>query len=203
MKALAIVLALCVAGLLAFIIVGRTGPAAAAAPAPAAAAGSAIARGKYLVTVIACNDCHSPHDQTGKVIAGKELSGHPENAPLPEWDPSLFKRNVVATFDPTMTAFAGPFGVSVAPNITPDLETGLVVSAEGLIQSWRTGNHWKFNRPVLPPMPMESFKTLSDEDIRAIYAYLMSVPAVKNKAPDSVVGPPPGAPAAPPAGASK
>jgi cytochrome c553 len=201
MKSLAIVLALCVAGLLTFIVVGRS-PAAAATLSPAAV--SPIARGQYLVTIIGCNDCHSPHDQTGKVIAGKELSGHPENAPLPEWDPSLFKRNVVATFDPTMTAFAGPFGVSVAPNITPDLETGLVVSVEGLTQSWRTGNHWKFNRPVLPPMPMEAFKALTDEDIRAIYAYLMSVPAVKNKAPDSVVAaPPPSSGPPPPAGSSK
>jgi len=203
MKALAVVLALCVAGLLAFIVVGRSTP----TNVPAPAAVSPIERGKYLVTIVGCNDCHSPHDQTGRLIAGKELSGHPENLPLPEWDPSLLKRNAVATISPTMTAFAGPFGVSVAPNLSPDLETGLVVSAEGLIASWRTGNHWKFNRPVLPPMPMEAFKTLTDQDIRAIYAYLMSVPPVKNMAPNSTVAPPPpGAPAAgatPAAGASK
>src|SRR5262245_17091672 len=127
MKALAVVLALCVAGLIAYIVVGKTAPAQGVVQATAPAAVRPLERGKYLVTVIGCSDCHSPHDQTGKAIAGKELSGHPENLPLPEWDPSLLKRNALATIAPTMTAFAGPFGVSVAPNITPDLETGLVV----------------------------------------------------------------------------
>jgi len=181
-RALAIILGLCVAGLVAYIVVNR-------APAPAEPAQivkqDPVARGKYLVNAMACGDCHSPHDQTGRPIPGKEFSGHPEGAPLPNWDPQMLKQGVVSTIAPTLTAFAGPFGLAVAPNLTPDLETGMVVSAEGLIESWRSGKHWKFNRPVLPPMPIEHYKSLSDEDIRAIYSYLMSLPAIKNTTPTS------------------
>lgn len=193
MRAMSIILALCVAGLVAYIVLGLR----AAAPAPAAVP-DPVARGKYLVNAMACGDCHSPHDQTGRPIAGREFSGHPQDAPLPQWEPPMLSKGAVSTIAPTLTAFAGPFGVSVAPNLTPDLETGMVVSADGLIESWRSGKHWKFNRPVLPPMPIEHYKALTDEDIRAIYSYLMSLPAVKNAAPNSLPSPLVGGPATPP-----
>jgi hypothetical protein len=185
MRILVVLLALCVAGLAAFLFVRPPAP----APTPVAAAPTPIERGRYLVTAMACGDCHSPHDQTGRPIKGLEYSGHPHDAPLPQWDPELLKKGSVATIAPTLTAFAGPFGVAVAPNLTPDLETGMVVSAEGLIESWRSGKHWKFNRPVLPPMPIQSYGSLTDEDIRAIYSFLMSLPAVKNETPNSLPSP--------------
>lgn len=152
-------------------------------------------RGAYLMTVLACNDCHSPHDAKGQILAGKTLSGHPADSPLPEWDPSLMQRNAAATISPTFTAFAGPFGVSVAPNLTPDKETGIGnMTADDLIRSWKSGLHWKENRPILPPMPASGYIALTEDDVRALHAYLMSVPPVKNKAPSSrpAPSPPPG-----------
>lgn len=149
-------------------------------------------RGAYLMAAIGCNDCHSAHDQTGQIVPGMALAGHPEKAPLPEWDPSMLQRGAVATIAPTLTAFAGPWGVSVAPNLTPDKETGIGnMTAGQLVESWKTGKHWKYNRPVLPPMPVQAFSNLTDDDIRAVHAYLMSMPPVKNRAPESILAPAP------------
>jgi mono/diheme cytochrome c family protein len=149
-------------------------------------------RGAYLLAAMGCHDCHSPHDNKGQMIAGRELSGHPEGAPLAQWDPSLLDRNILVTISPTLTSFAGPWGVSVAANITPDKETGIGnLTAEGLIRSWRSGKHWKLTRDILPPMPAPAFQNLSDDDIRALHAFLMSLPPTKNKAPDLIAPSPP------------
>lgn len=152
-----------------------------------------IERGKYLVTIMGCTDCHSPHGPDGKPIKGLEFSGHPANAPLPKWEPKMLEDGILATIGLTMTAFAGPFGVSVGGNLTPDDETGIgKLTEEMLIESWRTGNHWKEDkRPVLPPMPMEPYSHITDDDIRAILAYLKSLKPIKNQPPKSIVAPPP------------
>lgn len=155
-------------------------------------------RGAYLWAVGGCNDCHTPRDDKGQPIPSMMMAGHPEKAPLPKWDPSMLKDNVLATMDPTVTAFAGPWGVSVASNLTPDKETGIGdMTAEQLMKSWRSGNHWKEPRPVLPPMPAAAFGAMTDEDIRSIHAFLMSMPPVRNAVPKSVVAPPPPAAAEP------
>ena len=153
----------------------------------------AIARGERLVGMLGCKDCHTPLGQDGKPIPGRELTGHPENVPLPKWDPTMIaSHNAIATFGVTATAFAGPWGVSVAGNLTPDMETGIgKLTLDQLKESFRSYKHWKFdNRPVLPPMP--HYKDLNDEEVTAIYSYLMSRPPVKNKTPLSVVAPGPG-----------
>jgi cytochrome c553 len=170
---------------------------AAGIPWPRRAAGDApeeqVARGRYLSRTLGCGDCHTPHDRQGRPIAERAFSGHPEGAPLPEWDPSLLKRNIVTTTGPTLTAWAGPFGLSVAGNLTPDVETGIgKLTAEELLKSWRTGKHWKFeNRPVLPPMPMAAYGELSEPDIRALHAYLMTLKPIRNQCPRSQPAPPP------------
>jgi hypothetical protein len=151
-----------------------------------------LQRGAYLMSTLGCNDCHTPHDERGQPINSLMLTGHPENAPLPEWDPSLLSRNILATIAPTLTAYSGPFGTSIAPNLTPDKETGIGnMTAEQLIESWRTGKHWREDRPVLPPMPIAAYGSLTDEDIRDLHAFLMSLPPVKNKAPASRPAPMP------------
>jgi hypothetical protein len=146
-----------------------------------------VERGKYLVTIMACADCHTPRNERGEMLTHLAFSGHPENAPLPVWDPSMLEKGIVATTAPTLTAFAGPFGTSVAPNLTPDMETGMgVLDAEGFIRAWRTGRHWKYPRTILPPMPAPFYKDMDEADIRAIFAYLRTVPPVRNRTPDSV-----------------
>ena len=161
----------------------------AAAQRPARAAGepaAVLARGKYLTAVLGCGDCHTPHER-GRPVEARAFSGHPEGAPLPEWDPSLLQRNIASTTGPTLTAWAGPFGLSVAGNLTPDPETGIgKLTADDLVRSWRTGKHWKQkDRMVLPPMPIAAYRELTDGDIRAVFAYLMSVKPIKNNCPPS------------------
>ena len=50
----------------------------------------------------------------------------------------------------------------------------------------RTGKHLGVARPILPPMPWQALSGLPEKDLRAIYAYLMSQPPVKNRVPDPV-----------------
>ena len=142
------------------------------------------ARGAYLMAICGCNDCHSPHDQTGKLIAGLEFTGHHAEMPAAEWDPSMLQKGVLFAISPTGTSIAGPHGVSYAANLTPDKETGLGnLTADGLIRSRRTGMHWKEPRQILPLMPFESFANMTDDDIRAVHAFLMSLPAMRNRVP--------------------
>ncbi|HSD27027.1 MAG TPA: hypothetical protein VLL75_06955 [Vicinamibacteria bacterium] len=89
------------------------------------------------------------------------------------------------------TAWAGPWGVSYAANLTPDENTGIGSwSEDTFVGALRTGRHMGVSRPILPPMPWEAFRNLTDEDLRSIYAYLKTVPPVRNRVPEPL--PPPG-----------
>ena len=73
---------------------------------------------------------------------------------------------------------AGPWGVSFTANLTPDKETGLGNWTEEMfITTMRTGRHQGKGRPILPPMPYQFIATLNDEDLKAVFAYLQSIPA--------------------------
>jgi hypothetical protein len=86
-----------------------------------------------------------------------------------------------------MTAWAGPWGISYAANLTPDPTTGLGVWTEDMfIKSMRTGRHMGSGREILPPMPWQGVGALSDEDLKSIYAYLRTVPAVTNTVPKPI-----------------
>src|SRR5262249_31033491 len=90
----------------------------------------------------------------------------------------------------TMTAWSGPWGISYTANLTPDRETGLGAWTEqNFIDTMRTGRHMGRGRPILPPMPWEGVAKLTDQDLKAVFAYLRAIPAVKNRGPRP---PPPG-----------
>lgn len=162
-------------------------------PAPAS---DLVARGKYLVTIMGCNDCHTPW--TVMTPDGPEpdytrtLSGHPEAlqmppapAPNPSW---------VWSGAATNTAFAGPWGVSFAANLTPDRETGLGDWTEKMfVDTIRNGRHHGRGRPILPPMPWKMYRNASDADLGAIFAYLRSLPPIVNRVPQPLepTSPPP------------
>ncbi len=157
-----------------------------------------VARGKYLVTIGGCHDCHSPKTFTPEGVPmpdmSRALSGHIADSPYPTWTPADLQRNVMFMGDPMMTAWAGPWGVSFASNITPDVETGIGEWTEAdFIQAIRTGKHQgqPNGRDILPPMPWQSMKEMTDADLKAMWAYMRTVPAVKNQAPLPV---PPSAP---------
>jgi Cytochrome c len=150
-----------------------------------------VERGKYLVTLGGCHDCHTPKvpGPGGAPILdeSKLLSGHPEKSPIPAWSPDDMKqKGVGATTNSSLTAWAGPWGISFATNLTPDKETGIAEWTEELfIRMARTGKHQgqPNGRDILPPMPWFNMKELTDGDLQAIWAYLRSVPAVKNPVP--------------------
>lgn len=156
---------------------------------PAPVEPSPVERGKYLATLMGCEDCHSPKVMDPKLgpvpDTTRILSGHPEGAPVPEWTPAdMMTRNNVASTNMHFTAWAGPWGVSFTANLTPDKKTGLGEwTEESFIQALRTGKHQgqPNGREILPPMPWPMIRQGTDADLKAIWAYLRSIPAVKNQ----------------------
>lgn len=152
---------------------------------------SPVERGKYLVTFGGCSDCHSPkvmHPTEGPIPdTTRLLSGSPAGAPYPTWTPAdMGTRNALALTNEHLTAWAGPWGVSFTANLTPDKETGLGEwTEEAFIQALRTGKHQgqPNGRPILPPMPWQMYRNATDADLKAIWAYLRSLPPVKNEVP--------------------
>ena len=170
----------------------EAGPAPAAPAESAAAAASApasadlVAGGRYLVTVIGCNDCHTPlkMGKTGpEPDMTRMLSGHPEGMKLPP--PPKLEGPWEMTSTNTLTAFAGPWGVSYAMNLTPDQNTGIGIWTEDMfIKAMRSGKHMGTSRTILPPMPWPWYGKMRDEELKAIFAYLKSIPPIKNRVPD-------------------
>ena len=153
--------------------------------------GQAAQRGQYLVNMIGCSDCHTPLKMGAN---GPEpdmtrfLSGHPEQmGALPAAKPQGPWLWAGAA---TNTAFAGPWGVSYAANLTPDQNTGLGIWTEDMfVRAIRTGRHMGTSREILPPMPWPAYRNASDSDLKAIYAYLRSIKPVTNHVPDVQVPP--------------
>jgi Cytochrome c len=151
-----------------------------------------IERGKYLVSAIGCGACHTPKTMTAagpKSDPSRFLAGHPEGSSLGP-PPPLGSGPWVSVSAWDTTAWAGPWGVSYSANLTPDENTGIGSwSEETFVRALRTGRHMGVARPILPPMPWGAFRNFTDEDLRSIYAYLKTVPPVKNRVPEPL--PPP------------
>jgi len=145
-----------------------------------------LARGEYLVKIMGCNDCHTPWAM-GANGPGPDmtrmLSGHPQDLKITA-APSLGEGPWVWAATGTNTAFAGPWGVSFTANLTPDPETGLGKwNEETFVRAIRTGKHEGQGRPILPPMPWPMYRNATDEDLGAVFAYLQTIPAIKNRVP--------------------
>jgi cytochrome c553 len=170
-----------------------------AAAASAASAQSMIERGRTLVIGGGCHDCHTPKKMGPngpEPDMSRMLSGHPEGEPVPApYQPAPGSPWVVAT-TADLTAWSGPWGVSFPANLTPDPNTGLrsgVWTEELFIKALRTGKHMGTSRAILPPMPWQQYSQLSDDDLKAIWAYLGTIPPIANHVPDPI--PPAAAPA--------
>src|SRR5262249_17833031 len=110
------------------------------------------------------------------------LSGHPEGAPDPAGTPGGHDMGVI---NATMTSFKLPFGTVYTANLTPDKDTGLGAWTEEMfVRALRTGRHMGgAGRPILPPMPWANLAQLNDADLKAVFAFLQSIPAVRNDVP--------------------
>jgi len=151
------------------------------------AADSAIARGRYLVQIGACADCHAPMrmgEQGPATDLSRGLSGHPQNLVMPP-PPKLAEGPWQWTGAASNTAFAGPWGLSYAANLTPDPETGIGRWREqDFVAAMRSGKHAGAGRPILPPMPWPAYSRMTEADLKAVFAYLRSEPAVRNQVPE-------------------
>jgi mono/diheme cytochrome c family protein len=147
-----------------------------------------IKRGEYLVTVGGCNDCHTPKTFSDKGMdldRTRLLSGHPENSTLPEIDPRALAPGYWALFNEHLTAAVGPWGMTFSQNLTPH-ETGIKNwTLEVFTKALKTGKHMgaERGRPIMPPMPWMNLTNLEEQDYKAIYTYLQSLPPVNNHVP--------------------
>lgn len=118
-----------------------------------------VARGKYLVVLGACLDCHTPGYFFGKPDMARYLAGSEVGFEIPG------------------------AGVFYGPNLTPDNETGLGNWTDGQIIDAMQKGIRPDGRMLVPIMPWRAFANLTPADAKAIVAYLRSIPAVKNKVP--------------------
>jgi mono/diheme cytochrome c family protein len=120
-----------------------------------------LARGKYLVTSgrPPCVMCHSPLEITPDggldIPAGQEFSGR--------------------SFDVEGVPFA------VAPNLTPDPETGIGTWTDDQIARAVREGISHDGRTLFPIMPYEKFHDMSDEDLASIIVYLRALPPVRHE----------------------
>jgi len=146
-----------------------------------------IEKGRQLVAAGGCNDCHTPKIFTPhgpQLDSSRLLSGHPANAPLPVIDTAALRPGNWVHFSPDLTAAVGPWGMTYAANLTSDSATGIGAWGEdNFVKALRTGKHMGLEggRPIMPPMPWENLKSLSDDDLKSIYAYLKTTTPVNNR----------------------
>lgn len=146
-----------------------------------------IAWGKHLVTILDCNICHTPKKMTDKgpvMDMDLMLSGRPAVRPVLDVNrEEIERKGLTVTGD--LTEWAGPWGVSYAGNLTPH-ETGIGTwSEEQFFLAMREGKYKGLadSRSLLPPMPWQSFSHMTDDELKAIFAYLKSVKPVDNLVP--------------------
>ncbi|MCL4796915.1 MAG: c-type cytochrome [Bryobacteraceae bacterium] len=116
--------------------------------------------GEYLVTLGECKTCHSLLDK-GVPVAGREFAGG---------EPFRFDTRLVRS-----------------ANITPDEETGIGLWSEDRFVAKFKGyaemtaaNAPPMNQSNFTIMPWLGLARLTDEDLRAIYAYLRTIPAIRH-----------------------
>ena len=146
-----------------------------------------VERGRYLVGTSGCMDCHTPMKPGAngpEWDLSRLLSGHPEGLSMPPV-PRLPEGPWLVVSSATNTAWAGPWGVSFTANLTPDMDTGLGRWSErDFLTAIRSGKHQGRGRDILPPMPIPVYSNFTDDDLKAIFAFLRSIPPVRNRVPE-------------------
>lgn len=159
-----------------------------------------IKLGEHLVKVGLCGDCHTPKKMgpSGpEEDLARMLSGHPASPVLPP-PPKLPPGPWMIAADGGLTAWTGPWGMSFSRNLTPDKETGLGDWTEqNFIDTIRTGKRLGKGRALLPPMPVPGINNYTDAELKAMFAYLRTIPAIKNPVLEPIPPAPQPAPAAP------
>lgn len=123
------------------------------------AANSQVERGKYLVTLGGCSDCHTPGSFFGKPDMARYLGGSEVGFEIPH------------------------LGVFYGPNLTPDKKTGLGEWTDQQIMTALQTGVTPSRRKLAPIMPYRDFAKLTKSDAQAIVAFLKSLPPVDNQVP--------------------
>ncbi len=146
--------------------------------------------GEHLVIISACHDCHSPKKMTDRgpdIDSALLLSGHPAHLSPPDVNrKDLEAKGHVLTSD--LTTWIGPWGISYTANLTSD-PTGIGNwKEEQFIYALRQGKLKGLpgSRDLLPPMPWVMYKHMTDDELKAIFAYLKTTKPVKNVVPPPV-----------------
>jgi mono/diheme cytochrome c family protein len=116
-----------------------------------------VARGKYLVSVAGCNDCHTPGYFFGKPDSSRYLGGSEVGFEIPG------------------------LGIFHGPNLTPDKETGLGSWSNDQIVTALTTGKRPDGRELAGVMPWRAFANFTRDDLNSIVAYLRTLPPVHNK----------------------
>ena len=151
---------------------------------------SQIEWGEHLVLIGGCHDCHTPKKMTnhGPVLDSTLwLAGHPANMPRIDIDRKEVETKGLAVAK-DLTEWVGPWGISFSANLTPD-PTGIGNwTEEQFIYSLRNGTAKGIpgSRPLLPPMPWEMIRNMTDDEMKAVFAYLNSIKPVNNLVPAPV-----------------
>lgn len=148
--------------------------------------------GGQLVNEGKCNFCHSPTIDTeeGSIYDPERiLSGHPEESQIPNIPnvPVGSQQWLEFLSNLESTVWAGPWGLSFAANITPDVDTGIGSwSEKNFVNMMKTGKHAGIGRTIMQPMPWDDYRELSDRDLLSIYAYLRTIEPVHNEVPEPI-----------------
>jgi mono/diheme cytochrome c family protein len=124
---------------------------------PASADDAQVARGRYLVVISGCSDCHTPGALLGAPDMKRYLGGSDVGFSIPG------------------------AGIFLGQNLTPDKETGIGSwTSDQIVTAIRTGKTPN-GKDLSPVMPFPALSHLTDEDAQAIVAFLKSIPAVDHK----------------------
>lgn len=127
-----------------------------------------IERGRYLVELLGCGVCHTDGALAGGPDPERQLAG---------------SRTGIAYASPLQVEFPG---VTFAPNITPDDETGIGRWSDQQISNAITAGLGRHTRRRILSMPWPGYAKLSDDDATAIVAYLRSIPPIHHRVPADV-----------------
>ena len=122
-----------------------------------------LEHGKYLAS--GCRYCHSPHDW--------KAPGTPFLADM--------------AFSGEVEPYEDLPGRIVAPNLTPDKETGAGTWTDDMLARAIREGVGHDGRALFPLMPYQNFRELSDEDVASLVVYLRSVPAVHHELPKTEI----------------
>ena len=109
--------------------------------------------GEYLAKIGHCTECHTPQVQGRRDWTRTGAGGQ---------------------------VFHGPWGESIAANITPDRDTGIGGWTDAQIKAAITRGVRADGTKLRPPMAFAYYKNITDDDLNAIVAYLRSLKPVKN-----------------------